>query len=114
MDRLAKVTQLLFAAIDELNEQMPEGEKVEKSPEAALYSREGKLDSLKLVNLIVAVEQRIEDDMEIIITLADEQAVSQKRSPFITVGSFTEYIVRRLEDAGWPTRIVMSPPSQGS
>jgi acyl carrier protein len=50
------------------------------------------LDSLGLVNLIVDLEQRLADEYGISITLADERAMSQKHSPFRTVGSLAEYI----------------------
>ena len=51
-----------------------------------------KLDSLGLINLIVAVEQNVEDKFDITITLADERAMSQEISPFRTVGSLADYI----------------------
>jgi acyl carrier protein len=50
------------------------------------------LDSLGLVNLIVDLEQRLENEHGISITLADERAMSQKHSPFRTVGSLADYI----------------------
>ena len=60
--------------------------------ETRLFGRDGELDSLGLINLIVLVEQNIEEDFDIIITLADEKAISQKRSPFRNVGTLKNYI----------------------
>jgi len=57
-----------------------------------LMGEEGLLDSIDLVNLVVTVEQYIEDTYNITITIADEKAMSQKRSPFKTIGSLAEYV----------------------
>jgi len=57
-----------------------------------LYGKNGALDSLGLVNLIVGVEQAVEDKCGCSITLADERALSQENSPFTTVNSLAEYL----------------------
>jgi len=57
-----------------------------------------KLDSLGLINIIVAVENNIENEFDTTITLADERAMSQENSPFRTVGSLADYIELLLEE----------------
>jgi acyl carrier protein len=59
--------------------------------ETALFGREGILDSLALVSLVVAVEQAIEDELGVSVSLADEKALSQRHSPYRTVGTLAEY-----------------------
>ena len=59
---------------------------------AMLYGRQGVLDSLGLVSLLAGIELAIEEECGIQITLADERAFSQARSPFRTVASLAEYI----------------------
>jgi len=71
---------------------------IEASLDTELYGGSSLLDSLGLVTLIVAVEQEIEDRFEMEISLDNEKAMSQKRSPFRTVGSLTDYIVMLLEE----------------
>jgi len=94
-----KLTQAIFDAIDEINEQIPkEQQRLTKSVDTVLFGESGKLDSLGLVNLIVATEQKLEELFEISITLADEKAMSQKNSPFRTVGTLTEYISKLMEE----------------
>ena len=87
-----KILQLIYEAIDVLNTQLPKEEYIEKHDGTALFGSGSKLDSLGLINLIVAVEQNIEDEFDITITLADERAMSQKHSPFRTVRSLVDYI----------------------
>jgi len=98
MDHSERILKLIFDAIDEANQQLPAGLQIEKSLQAALYDRTGKLDSLALVNLIVATEQRIEEEFGVAVTLADARAVSQERSPFRTVQAFARFIAERLKE----------------
>ena len=72
------------------------GEPIDES--FALYGKNGVLDSLGLVNLIVAVEQAVEDRFDCSITLADERALSQENSPFATVRSLAEYLSLLLHE----------------
>ena len=60
--------------------------------DTTIYGNDSRLDSLGLINLIVAVEQNIEDEFDVNITIADERAMSQETSPFKTVGTLTDYI----------------------
>src|SRR6058998_2925820 len=56
-----------------------------------LFGREGFLDSMALVSLVVAVEQAIEDELGVSVSLADERALSQRTSPYRTVGTLADY-----------------------
>jgi acyl carrier protein len=57
------------------------------------------LDSLGLVTLIVDLEQRLEDEYGLSLTLADERAMSQKNSPFRTVRALADHIRLLVEEA---------------
>ena len=92
-----KIISIVFQAIDTINKQNEQDELIEKSESTTLYGSDSKLDSLGLINLIVAVEQNIEDEFDVTLTLADERAMCQKNSPFRTIGSLTEYIELLLE-----------------
>ena len=92
------IIDLIFETIDTINEELTGEMKLEKSTHTALFGQGCKLDSLGLINLIVAVEQNIEDEFDITITLADERSMSQKHSPFRTVGSLVDYIEMLLKE----------------
>lgn len=62
----------------------------------SLIGKQAVLDSLALVTLIVDLEQRIEEEHDLVLTLADDRAMSQKHSPFRTVGALTAYIEELL------------------
>ena len=93
-----KILQLIYNSIDSLNDQLPSEEHIEKSNDTELFGSGSKLDSLGLINIIVAVEINIENEFDTTITLADERAMSQENSPFRTVGSLTDYIEMILEE----------------
>jgi len=61
------------------------------SRETLLFGDAGLLDSVGLVSLIVAIEQEIESDLGLSIVLADERAMSQKHSPFRSIGALADY-----------------------
>jgi acyl carrier protein len=64
-----------------------------------LIGRKGVLDSMGLVTLIVDVEQRLEEEHDVVIVIADERAMSQKHSPFRSIGSLADYILQLAEEA---------------
>lgn len=67
--------------------------------DTSLLGKDSHFDSLGLVSFIVDVEQALDDELGIAVTLADERAMSQKRSPFRTVQTLTDYIVTLMTDA---------------
>ena len=93
-----RIKTVIMNSIEEINRQLENEDQLEKSTNTVLFGENGKLDSLGLINLVVAVEQNIEDEFDITITLADERAMSQETSPFRTVGTLTDYIEMILEE----------------
>src|SRR6266699_4626389 len=93
-----RISKAVFAAVDELNEQLPKGVQVEKSLDAPLYSAGGKLESLDFVTLIMEVEEKINAEFGTNITIADENLLSKQKSPFSTLGTLIEYVQELLKD----------------
>jgi len=92
-----KILSLIIEAANELNQQLENKIPIDRGADAPLYGQDGVLDSLGLVSLVVSVEQAIEDQNGARITLADESAMSQNRSPFRTIGSLAEYAERLIQ-----------------
>jgi acyl carrier protein len=67
--------------------------------ETVLVGSGAVLDSLGVVSLIVEVEQRLESEHEISVTLANDKAMSQRNSPFRTIGVLTDHVVAMAEEA---------------
>lgn len=93
-----RITQAIYRAVDEMNEQLPKGRTLGKSPETILFGKGGQLDSLGLVGFIVEVEQKIEEEFGLSITLADERAMSQQHSPFMTLQTLSDYVALLIKE----------------
>jgi acyl carrier protein len=68
------------------------------SPETRLVGHSAVLDSMGLVSLILDIEQRVNDQYDVLIILADERAMSQKQSPFRSVSTLADYIVQLIQE----------------
>ena len=86
------ILEAVYAGIDQLNRQNPDAKPVQKTLETPLYGSDSDLDSLGLINLVVAVEQNVEQRLHVPITLVDDRALSQEVSPFSNVAALVGYI----------------------
>ncbi len=86
------ILKALYDAVEQVNIDLPADQKLAKSPVTVLFGPGSSLDSLGLVNLIVAAEQKIDENMSVAISIADERAMSQKNSPFRTIQTLADYI----------------------
>ena len=92
-----RVEKIVFDVIDETNEELSDSEKIGTSVDTILFGENGALDSIGLVNFIVEVEQKIGEVFGTSVLIADEKAVSQKNSPFRTIGTLVDYLTLLLE-----------------
>lgn len=96
-----EVTALVISSLGDVLAQLKDqGKPVSLTLDQSTYllGHRGVVTSLGLVTLIVDIEQKLNDDHGITITLADERAMSQEKSPFRTVGSLVEYICLLMEE----------------
>lgn len=100
MPERERVMSAIYEAVDELNKQLPKGVRVEKSLDAPLYGKASKLESIDLVGFIIEVEEKVRDEFGASITIADDRAMSQQNSPFLTLGTLTDYVSGLLEENG--------------
>lgn len=93
-----KIEKIIIETLIELNEEL-ENEFLENpNSKTKLYGANGGLDSLSLVSFITDLEEKISDEFDKEIILADEKAMSAKTSPFRNVESLTLYIKSLLEN----------------
>jgi len=77
---------------------LTDNEEIIFNEESVIYGDNSPLDSLALVSLIVAVEQNIEDEYGVSVTLADERAMSLENSPFRSIRSLSNYVEEILKE----------------
>ena len=75
-----------------MNEQREADDQISKTEDTVILGHDSMIDSLGLVNLIVSLEQSVNDEMDVEITLADERAMMMESSPFRTVKTLADFI----------------------
>lgn len=88
---------IIYNAIDQLNDQSDDGEKIIKQPETRLFGGDGGIDSLDLVNLVVAIEHHIEDTTGSSVVLVDESTMAMENNPFHSVATLATHLEALLE-----------------
>ena len=95
MKNKGKIIQSIMDAIDEINERNPEEKRLSKSVDTVLTGESGELDSLGLVSFVVAVEERIQNDLGVNISLADE--IGNVDGALRTPETLAEHIANELQ-----------------
>lgn len=93
-----KILGVIYKAIDALNDSLPKDRRIEKSPQASLFDQSGAVDSLGLTLLIVGLEQRIEEELGVRVTLVNDQVLSKEGSPFNNVKVLTDHIAKLVDE----------------
>lgn len=91
-----RVVDVIYRAADDFNAEWEPEARITHSLDSLLFGRGGSLDSLGLVNFIVAVEQRLERELGVSLTLADERALAQETNPFSSIGALADYVCSRV------------------
>ncbi len=82
------VSECLADALEEAGAPAP------VTAESRIYGGGSPLDSTAVVSLVIDVEGRLAEELELTISLTDERAMSQKHSPFRDVRNMVDYVVR--------------------
>jgi acyl carrier protein len=96
MTTRAAIMNAVLEAIRDTNAVLPPDGLLEVSENATLLEPAGKLDSLGLVNLLVAVETRCQAASGRSISLTDAIVAPPEDSPFRTVRTLVAHIENRL------------------
>jgi acyl carrier protein len=99
MSEHERIVHVVYAAVDELNKQLPKGTRVEKSLDSVLYGKSGTLESLDFVTFIMEVEQKMNEEFGVEILVTDENLLSKEKSPFQTLGTLTEHLGELLKES---------------
>lgn len=89
-----KALEAVFTAIDELNAQMPSDMQLQKSPDMPLTGDNSPLDSLGLINLIVALEEVIARGEGSAPQLLDEELLGEAEGPYSTPADLADYVAK--------------------
>ncbi|WP_327694190.1 MULTISPECIES: hypothetical protein [unclassified Streptomyces] len=95
-----RLLELIGNVVGEINERRDEKIPTDDLLNVSLYGDSGVFDSMHLVNFLTLIEEAIEDEYDIEISLTSEKAVSRRVSPFSGVGRLIEFIEEEMELAG--------------
>jgi len=97
---LEAAARIVSKALTDVNGQMTEGEPLVDHPETRLLGEDGVIDSLAFAFFIVTIEQYVLDDLDKEIILFDDEVMEMDfdsvDNPFVTIGSLTEFVNRKL------------------
>ncbi|MBZ2167600.1 hypothetical protein [Marinobacter sp. F4216] len=85
------IQQIIFDALELTNHAREDHRQIVISESTLLFGNDGVLDSMELVGLLISIEEALLDE-GIEVTLSDERAMSQSKSPFRSVTTLTNYI----------------------
>jgi len=93
-----EITKIIIDSLQEFNEETDDSKTLEISENTILLDKQGKLDSLDFVTLVVIIESNIFNKLGKNITIVSEKAFSRRYSPFKYVKSLVEFVVELLEN----------------
>ncbi len=91
--------EIVNASLQEVFAQVGNEPAAPITEDTVLVGNDAVLDSLGVVSLIVEVEQRLESEHSISVVLANDKAMSQRNSPFRTVGVLTDHVLAMAHEA---------------
>lgn len=91
-----EVLSVIAETVQEYNETLEPKAQLQFSVETALIGEGAVLDSLELVRFVVELETKIEERFGVSAVLSDDRAMSQRNSPFRTIGTLADYLVQVL------------------
>jgi acyl carrier protein len=85
---------IIYQSLEEVNEQLPNGDQIQKSLDATLVGGVGGLDSLGFVNFVALVEEKCAHKYGITLSLTDTS--SHEDGALEDVGKFADSLFQRL------------------
>jgi acyl carrier protein len=96
MDRNEVLRNLLFQCVREYADQT--GRALAIDLETPLLGPSAEVDSLGLVMIVTSFEDKLNEHFDAQLVLANEKAMSMKRSPFRSVQALSEYAAELLDE----------------
>jgi hypothetical protein len=95
----AAIKKILTETLLTLSEDFGKPELSAESDQLILFGENGILTSIELVALIADLEDRLFEQLNASLVLADEKAMSQRNSPFKNVENLTAFIALKIQES---------------
>ncbi|MCX7744542.1 MAG: hypothetical protein N2167_08270 [Flavobacteriales bacterium] len=96
-----KILEIIYMAVEEYNAMQEEDEQLEPRPDEVLFSRagftkEGKLDSMGLVNFLVTLDELLDNEEETVGIWFDiSEVLENKETALKDINTLADYIVAK-------------------
>jgi hypothetical protein len=92
MDRNLVLEQI-YAALDVVNSQLPPSRRLSRNPHTVIVGAGGALDSLGIINFVLAVEEKVGDAIGRPVPLLDPDLLGAEQGPFQTVETLATHVL---------------------
>ena len=92
-----RAREIVYAAIAAVNEELPGRNRIEADDLMPLAGPDGELDSLRLINLVVHVEDGIERDLGLQVSLTDSPNLFDAGGPLATAGGVIDHVMALID-----------------
>lgn len=86
------VEDIIFRALNALNQERGADEQIEVSAETPLFGPDAQLNSLELVSVMVDIETMVAEELDQPVSLTDDAAMERDPVPFVKVSTLKNYI----------------------
>jgi len=93
-----KAFDVIYSAIDGLNEQLSADRRLTKTPGTAILGSGGTIDSVSFINLVVLLEEKCQESFGTPVTLTtDDTNAMDDNNPFRNVESLADHICQLVQ-----------------
>lgn len=83
---------LIYDTVDTINRQLPPPRRLARSPRTVIVGAGGSLDSLGIVNFVLALEERTADALGREVPLLDPDRLAAEDGPFRTIDTLADHL----------------------
>jgi acyl carrier protein len=93
MDLHPRIINLIFQAIDGLNNDLPPDQQLNKDEETVLFGDGSNIDSMAIITFTLDVEKLIEDNLQVKVSLLAAQSTLPEGQQLKTVHDLSKLII---------------------
>lgn len=98
MDR-ERALELIYATIDVVNQQLPAAKRLARGPATVIVGAGGSLDSLGIINFVLALEEHATDTVGRSVQLLNPDLLAADDTPFRTVDTLATHLMAAVTAA---------------
>ena len=92
-----EVWEIFTAVIEDFNAGVEDNDKLIIERSTKLFGPGSSVDSMSLVNIVLSFEDRLFDVYDVEVSLSDDEALNQSKSPYESLGLLSEYATKILK-----------------